>query len=190
LLESMKRRNPITDLPGTDAVKREINHRLARGVPIAACYVDMVGFKAYSAAYGQQGQRRSLEFMAKLLTQLTHNAGIYESCIAHLGGEHFVVLMNLDDHERFCSMLVSGFDQSVKQLYSPKEAAQGYIVAADRKGREVRYPLMALSIGVAHTQFRNFKSAKKMFEVLAQTRQKAAPDGKSVMFMDRRKSDR
>jgi hypothetical protein len=49
---------------------------------------------------------------------------------------------------------------------------------------------MALAIGVAHTQFRHYKSAKKMFEVLAQTRQKAQPDGKSAVFVDRRRTDR
>jgi hypothetical protein len=43
---------------------------------------------------------------------------------------------------------------------------------------------------VAHTQFRNYKSAKKMFEVLAQTRQMAQPKGKSAVFVDRRKADR
>ncbi|HOS03851.1 MAG TPA: response regulator, partial [Candidatus Hydrogenedentes bacterium] len=36
LLESIERRNPVTQLPGTDAIKREINHRLARGMAIAA----------------------------------------------------------------------------------------------------------------------------------------------------------
>jgi len=50
---------------------------------------------------------------------------------------------------------------------------------------------MCLSIGVAHTQYRQFKSAKKMFEVLAQVRQMAQPrNNQSVVFVDRRRSDR
>jgi GGDEF domain-containing protein len=93
LLDAVQRRDPITNLPGTDAVKREINHRLARNVKIAACYIDMVGFKAYVASRGKDaGTRMALDFMSKLLTGLTRNAGIYESFIAHMGGEHFVVL--------------------------------------------------------------------------------------------------
>ncbi len=190
LLESIRKRNPITKLPGTDAIKREINHRLARGTAIAACYVDIVGFKAYCAVYGRDGQRRGLEFMAHLLVQLTKDLGIYESFLAHMGGEHFVVLVNLEDYERFCTTLMSAFDRSVKQIYSEQEASRGYVVAIDKRGREGRYPLMALSVGVAHTQYRRFKSAKKMFEVLAQVRQMAEPDGKSVIFVDRRRADR
>ncbi len=190
LLESIERRNPVTQLPGTDAIKREINHRLARGMAIAACYIDVCSFKGYCAVYNQQGQRHVLEFMGAMLRQLARDMGIYESFIAHLGGEHFVVLLNLEDYERYCGTLMMTFDRNVRQFYSEKELAQGYIVAVDKHGREVRCPLMALSIGVAHTQYRQYKSAKKMFEVLAQTRQKAQPDGKSVMFVDRRRSDR
>ncbi len=190
LLESANKRHVVTNLPGTDAIKREINHRLARGMAIGACYIDMVGFKAYCAAYGREGQKRALEFMSRTLTGLTRSMGIYESFICHMGGEHFVVLINLEDYERFCSSLTSTFDQGVKQLYSAKEIQQGYIVAKDRRGQEARYPIMALSVGVAHTQYRQYKSAKKMFEVLAQVRQMAQPDAKSVIFIDRRRTDR
>ncbi|MCP4639484.1 MAG: response regulator [bacterium] len=190
LQESITKVNLLSKLPGTEAIKREINHRLARGTAIAACYIDMVGFKPYCAAYGQQGQKRALEYMSQLLRQMTRNMGVYESFVAHLGGEHFVVLLNLEDYERFCSTLMRTFDASVKELYNAKEATQGFIIATDKRGRECRYPLMALSVGVSHTQFRHYKSAKKMFEVLAQTRQMALPQGKSVVFVDRRRADR
>ena len=190
LLEASKKRNAISGLPGTDAVKREINHRLARGMAIAACYIDMVGFKPFQAVHGNDGQKRVLSFMAGLLKRLTREMGVYENFIAHLGGEHFVVVVNLEDYERFCSSLIRVFDQEVRQLYSPQQANQGYIVARDKRGRDAHYPLMALSIGVAHTHFRHFKSAKKMFEVLAQTRQMAKPTGQSAVFVDRRRADR
>ena len=190
LLQSVGKRNSMTGLPGTDAIKREINHRLARGVAIAVCYIDIVGFKAYCASRGAEGQKRGLEFMAKLLTQMNRSMGIYEGFIAHMGGEHFVVMLNLEDYERFCNTLMQTFDQSVQQLYTSQELSQGYILAADKRGQEHHYPLMALSVGVAHTQYRHFKSAKKMFEVLAQVRQMARPEGKSVVFVDRRRTDR
>lgn len=191
LLQQIDARNRITNLPGTDAIKREINHRLARESAIAAVYVDVVGFKGYCAVHGQEGQRQSLEFMSKLLVGLTRNMGCYECFISHMGGEHFVVLLKLDDYERFCKGLLHQFDQESRQLYSEQERKQGYMVARDRHGKEVRAPLMALSVGVAHTRYRRYKSAKKMFEVLAQVRQMAQPkDGKSALFVDRRRTDR
>ncbi|MBI2435524.1 MAG: response regulator [Candidatus Hydrogenedentes bacterium] len=191
LIAAVTTRNRLTNLPGTDAIKREINHQLARGMDIAAVYIDIFGFKPFCAARGQEGQRRVLEFAAQMLLGLTRDMGIYECFISHMGGEHFVVLLKLEDSERFCSSLATMFDQRVRTLYTPQEVEQGFIVATDKRGKEVRCPLMALSIGVAHTQFRNFKSAKKMFEVLAQVRQMAQP-GKSgsVVFVDRRHADR
>jgi len=191
LLAAIDNRNRVTNLPGTDAIKREINHQLARGSALAGIYIDMIGFKPYCAARGPEGQRLALEFMSKLLVSLTRDMGIYECFIAHMGGEHFVVLLKLEDYERFSNTLAQTFDQRVKELYTRQEAEQGYILARDRQNREVRCPLMALSIGVAHTQHRQFKSAKKMFEVLAQVRQMAQPQGnKSTIFVDRRHSDR
>lgn len=190
LLETVKGRNSVTNLPGTDAIKREVNHRLARGNSIALCYVDVAHFKPYAAARGREGQRRALEFVSKLIVGLMRNIGVYEGFVAHMGGEHFVVLVNLEDYERFINSLIESFDQKVKELYTSQEATQGYIVATDKKGREGRYPLMALSIGVAHNQHRDFRSAKKMFEVLAQLRQMAKPEGHSVAFVDRRRTDR
>jgi DNA-binding response OmpR family regulator len=191
LLTAIDNKNRITNLPGTDAIKREINHQLARGTAIAAIYVDMVGFKPYCAVKGQEGQVQALEFMSKLLVSLSRELGIYENFIAHMGGEHFVVLLRIEDNERFCSALCQAFDEQVKKLYTSREVEQGYILAKDRKGIEVRCPIMALSVGVAHTQYRHYKSAKKMFEVLAQVRQMAQPaHAKSVVFIDRRHTDR
>lgn len=191
LLQSIESRNRITNLPGTDAVKREINHRLARDSAIAAVYIDMVGFKGYCAARGEAGQKRALDFVSQLLIQLTRTIGVYESFIAHMGGEHFVALLQLEDYERFCNSLVTTFDKRVGELYTPQELNQGYLIARDRRGQDVRCALMRLSVGVAHTQYRQFKSAKKMFEVLAQVRQMAQPrEGHSVVFVDRRHTDR
>ena len=191
LTASLGNRNRVTNLPGTDSVKREINHLLARDSAIAVVYIDMIGYKAYCASRGPEGQQRALEFMSKSLISLTRDMGFYESFVAHMGGEHFVVSLKLEDHERFTTNLCEQFDQKVQTLYTADEVAKGYIKAIDRQKKEVRCKLMALSVGVSHTQFRYFKSAKKVFEVLAQVRQMAHPqDGHSAVFVDRRRSDR
>jgi len=190
LLVQIDTRNRLTNLPGTDAIKREINHQLARGNPIATIYIDMIGFKGYVANRGPEGQNKALQFMSKLLVGLTRDMGIYECFVAHMGGEHFVVLLKLADYERFSNGLIDAFDHKSRELYSAQEIEQGYITIADKQGQEQRCKLMKLSVGVSHTQFRQFKSAKKMFEVLAQVRQMAQPNRGSICFVDRRRSDR
>lgn len=191
LMASVNSRNQITNFPGTDAIKREINHKLARGEQIAVIYVNMTGFKPYCVSRGPEGQKRALNFLADLLVETKKALGIYECFMAHMGGEHFVVLLNASDAEKFCETLISSFDERKKILYTPQEYEAGYITAVDRNGTEIRCPLMALSLGVVHNLYRPFRNAKKMFEVLAQVRQKAQPiNGKSVYFVDRRRTDR
>lgn len=190
LLRAIGERNAITNLPGTDAIKREVNHRLARSIKIAVCYIDVSGYKAFCAAKRGNSPKEALEFVAKMLKNIIRTTGIYESFVSHMGGEHFVVLLNLEDSERFCSTLKETFDRDVKKLYTPEEVDRGYVHARDKSGQERRYPLMALSVGVAHNEHREFKSAKKIFEVLSQLRQMAQPEGESVIFVDRRYSDR
>ncbi|MBW7865080.1 MAG: response regulator transcription factor [Candidatus Hydrogenedens sp.] len=191
LLTTLNIRNRLSNLPGTDAIKREINHQLARGTAIACVYVDIVGFEAYCKSRGQEGQRLPIEAFAKMLAAATRSLNIYECFPAHMGRQHFVIMLKLEDWERFCAHMARTFDEESRRFYTQEELNRGCITVSDNQGREVRCPLMALSIGVAHTQQRQFKSAKKMFEVLAQVRQKAQPaDGKSIVFADRRHSDR
>jgi len=189
LLHTLDQRHRITKLPGTDAFKRELNHNLARNAPIACIYMDAVGFEAYCKSRPQEGQNKVLTMISGVITNLVKSEGIYESYIAHMGRQHFVAMVKLD--ERFCQVMAQNFDEQAKQLYTTQEVQQGYISVPNHEGREARVPLMALAMGVAHTKYRQFKSAKKMFEVLAQVRQKAQPvNGKSTFFVDRRHTDR
>jgi DNA-binding response OmpR family regulator len=190
VLASTRQRNSVTQLPGLDAIKREVSHRLARGIKIAVCDIEIAGYKAFCAVKGRDGQRTLLEFTAKLLQRVLRSIGMYEYYLAHLGGQHFAIAMNYEDHERFCNTLIQMFEAECRDLYTAEELGQGYVLASDRLGREGQYPLMRLHINIAHNQERELKSSKKAFEILSQLRGKQHPDDRSVVFSDRRKSDR
>jgi PleD family two-component response regulator len=190
LLASVNSVNTVTGLPGTDAIKREINHRIARNAHIAAMYINIIGFKEFCSTRDTQTGDKVLKFFSDLMLGLLSNMGIYETYLAHMGGEHFVAMLQYDDFKRFNSQLRRSFDKEVQKFYTQDEVRQGHIAVVDAAGRQSEAPLMALSIGVAHNKYRQYKSAKKMFEVLAQVRQMATPEGKSSYFVDRRHTDR
>ena len=190
LHRSLANRNSITNLPGMEAMKREINHRLARGIKMATCYIDLHSYKPYAATKGNEGQRNALEFISKMLVSVRNSSGIYESFIAHVGGASFAVLLNAEDYERYCDALVNEFDQSVHALYTPEEATQGYLRAVDRSGKEGQYPLISLAIGVTHNEHREFKNAANVFEVFTQLQLVNKPKGKSSIRVDRRTAER
>ena len=190
LRNSLQNKHSVTKLPGMDAIKREINHRLARGIKLATCYIDLYSYKPFAAAKGTEGQRAALELIAKSLINVRNTVGIYESFIAHVGGASFAVLVNAEDYERYCKGLIQDFDRNVKSLYTSQEVEQGYIKAVDRSGAEGRYPIMSLQIGVSQNESREFKNAAKIFEVFTQLQQVNVPDGASTMYVDRRTADR
>lgn len=190
LRDSLTTRNTVTNLPGMDAIKREINHRLARDIKLAVCYIDLYSYKPFAAMKGAEGQRGALALAAKSLVNVRNTIGVYETFIAHVGGASFAILLNSEDYERYCRALIEEFDRSVKSLYTPDEVKQGYIRATDRRGVEGQYPLMSLQIGVAHNENREFKNAAKIFEVFTQLKQVNKPDGASTMYVDRRTADR
>lgn len=190
LRKSVQVRNSVTNMPGMEAIKREINHRLARGIKIATCYIHVSNFKPYCAAKVKEDQLKALQFIGKILISTRNGVGVYESFIAHVGGASFAVVMNSEDYERYCNSLVEVFDQSSKDLYTSAEVDQGYIVATDRHGVPCNFPLMVLLISVAHNENRDFKNAAKMFEVFTQIQQVNKSEGKSTVYVDRRTSDR
>ena len=190
LRASIQKRNTVTNLPGIEAVKREINHRLARGIKIATCYIEITDFKPFCALKGKEGQMKVLQFVSKLLVSTRNGAGVYESYISHVGGGSFAIMMNSEDYERFCAALIESFDQTIKSMYNANEVSQGFIVATDRRGVDGKYPLMALAIGVTHNENREFKNAAKIFEVFTQIQQVNSAQGKSTVYVDRRTTDR
>ncbi len=190
LRDSISKRNTVTNYPGMEAVRREINHRLARNIKLAVCYIDLTNFNPYCAAKGKDGQLKALEFISKLIVSVRTGMGVYESFVAHPGGASFAVLLNSEDYERFCNGLIEAFDQRIHELYTADEVKQGYIVARNRRGEDGHYSLMSLFIGVAQNEDRVYKNAKKMFEVLGQIQQIPRDKEKSVFFVDRRTADR
>ncbi|MFC1734678.1 response regulator [Candidatus Hydrogenedentota bacterium] len=186
----IERKNPTTNLPGTEAIKREINHRLLRGETFAVCYVDIMYFKPYRQHYKDKRHDDVTRDTATLIQNLIREQEIYESFLGHMGGEHFISIINIERYEKFCAKLTERFAKMTPDFYEQKEQDQGFIHGTDRTGQRRKFPFMCMSVGVVHNAYRKFKSAAKIFEVLAQVKHMAEKSGASCVFVDRRKSDR
>ena len=191
--ETVVKRDPLTGMLGMEAVKREINHKLARGEAIATCYIEAANVRELArAGTGNTGVRLDelVRDLAQLVREVKEEQQVYEVFAGYVGAAHFVLILNLDEYERFCKRLVDKFDseyvprwqQDVPRAYlNPPNSAR-----RDPAGR----PAPKLSIGVAHTQFRKYSSADKMFQVLAEVQRKALESPSSSYFVDRRRMDR
>ncbi len=183
---SLNEPHPIFGLVGTDAIKRHINHRLARDDQLAVCYIDILHSKAFRSVHGADRYTQVVKLGADTLRETREGLEFYDSFIGYMGGQDFIAVMNIEQHEPYCKTILSSFEQRVTSFYRPVECKQGYIIYNDGKGRESKAPLMKLSIGVVHNEERKFHSARRIFEILTQLKSKIKEDAQGGLFVDRR----
>ena len=182
LRDATAKRDPLTGMPGTLAVKREINHKLARGATIAACYIGATNGKALTGdgrAVGS-GADDLVQDVAGLISKLADELEIYEVFAGYVGAAHFVVVLNLEGYKKFCKRLIENFSRGIVQ--GNRSAAFPHPSATPVTQK--------VAVGVAHNQYRTFRSADKMFRVLAEVHRKAQESATSSYFVDRRRLDR
>jgi len=187
---SLNQLHPIFGLAGTDAIKRHINHRLARDDQLAVCYVDILHSKAFRSVHGAERYLEAVKLGGETLKETREGFEFYDSFIGFMGGQDFVAVMNMDQYEPYCRTALSNFDQRVSSFYRPVERKQGYIIYNDGKGHEGKAPLMKMSIGVVHNEEREFHSARRIFEILTQLKSKIKQDSQGGLFVDRRRHKR
>jgi PleD family two-component response regulator len=188
LSENEKKPDQLSKMPGMQSLKREIDHRLARGEACAVCHLSIDGLREYQQIHGRDRSHDVLRNMSKLLKKLTAETGIYESHVAHLGGEHFSALMKSDDHERYCSAAISAFNNIMHLLHSRDEINRGCMLLKNKQGTMLETPLLSLSISVAHSGRRHLRNAKKVFEILSQAQKMDVSMANGRVRIDRREA--
>ncbi len=144
--------NPLTRLPGNVSILNEIESRIKKGDKFAVCYIDLDKFKSYNDRYGFEMGDRIIQETARILIQSVEEAGDKTDFIGHVGGDDFVIITTPDKVERLCNTIIAKFDLRMPKFYSEEDRKQGYIIAKDRKGREVQIPLLTISIAVVTNQ--------------------------------------
>jgi len=192
LREMATKPDPATGMPGLEAVKREINHKLARSESVAACYLEFANLRtaANRGASAATNRDELVRDAARLIEEVTENLQIYELFAAYVGAAHFVVLLNLYEYQKFCKRVIEKFDSELLPRWRRGALGQPYPGVRNFSERNANQVAPKVSIGVTHNQYRNYKSADKMFRVLAEVQRKAQESPTSSYFIDRRRVDR
>ncbi len=183
---SLNEMHPEFELAGSDALKRHINHRLAREDHVAVCHAHILHARAFMRVHGQERYRQVVKLSADVLRETRDGLQFYDSFLGHLGGQDIVAVMNIDQYEPYCKTVLSHFDQHIPSFYRPIERQQGYIICNDGKGRESKAPLMQMSIGVVHNQQRKLRNARQVFEILQQLQSRIKDSKQGGLYVDRR----
>jgi diguanylate cyclase (GGDEF)-like protein len=138
--------NPLTKLPGNTLIHKCVSEAmLETNTPYFFVYFDFDNFKPYNDTYGfRQGDRVILLFSELLKSRAINLYGF----AGHIGGDDFFMVVKGSDLNKVYSTvqkLVKRFKNDVTSFYDSEAIGKGYILAKDRDGKEVRFPLMTAS---------------------------------------------
>jgi GGDEF domain-containing protein len=159
--------SPLTRLPGGVAIENVMNKRIAAGMPLAFCLMDIDNFKAYNDHYGYARGNDVIQATAGLIGEAVARYGNKDDFIGHIGG-----------------------DRSIPDFYDEQDRQRGHIVGENRQGQEVKFPLATLSIAVVTNVKRKFDNHIQYGEVAAEMKELAKTVAGSVFLADQRGDDR
>jgi len=180
--------NPLTRLPGNIAILKQIQNRLDSGDTFAVAWVDLDDFKPFNDKYGFARGDEVLKMVGRLLLNTVKEEQPSNSFVGHIGGDDFVFIVSYDVVEVVSEKVIRNFDGIIPIFYDSEDQAKGYIESADRSGNAVSFPIMSISIGVAHNKFTPFSIAVEITEIASEMKHYSKVTKGSCYKVDRRRS--
>ncbi len=143
--------SPTTQLPGSAAIEREVQRRLAARQRFAFCYLDLDNLKAFNDHYGFAKADGVVRQTADLLREVTSELGDGTEFVGHVAGDDFVFITSLERVDAICNRMVSSFDRIIPLYYDRADRERGSIEADDRFGERRRFAIMGVSIAAVIT---------------------------------------
>ena len=165
--------SPLTGLHGGEYIKRLITNKLFRGELVAACYFSLMNFQAYIKAYGSEKRDEAIKQLADILKEVTEDSGVFECAICHMGGPDFMVLLSVNDFDRYCSEVVSRFQHGRAALYNTIDRDRGKIRVESNDGGVTDYPLMSVAVGVVTNEHIRLRDSSQMVKVAGEVNRRA-----------------
>lgn len=178
--------NPLTRLPGSAAIEREIRRLLDDDKAFSVLYVDLNEFKAYNDFYGSHRGDAVICATADILREM---CGASAAIVGHIGGDDFVVVTEDAGVEDACRRIIAGFDAVRMGFYDESERTAGFIAVVDRRGERRNFAPVSVAIGVVTSRVRKLRTVMEVSAIGAEVKAVAKRQKGSAFFIDRRKDD-
>jgi len=178
--------NPLTKLPGNITIQKELERRLKSGDPLAACYIDLNRFKAFNDHYGFKRGDEVIQRTAAILLEASRADGGAYDFVGHIGGDDFLILTSAERAEPLCESVIRRFDTSMPELYDEADRARGYLLHVDRKGQEVKLPLLSVSIALVTNATTKLTHPGEVAKIGAELKAYAKQFERSIYVKERR----
>lgn len=164
-----KAANPLTGLPGNQAIENAIQKRLDAQKNFMVLYFDIDHFKAFNDYFGFEKGDQVITTLAKILEQATHHSEF----IGHIGGDDFILLWKEKDWQKRLSNIFNTFTECYTQWYLPEQIAKKGFTGIDRYEKTQFFSLMTLSVGVIHIHAGDFHFYHQLASISSDAKKKA-----------------
>jgi len=185
-VEMAKGANPLTGLPGNVAIERELSRRAESGIATSVIYIDLDNFKVYNDAYGFRNGDKVILLAARTLGDVVRANGSGEDFIGHVGGDDFIVISDPSRAEGIGRGICDVFGERIGALYYEEDRERGYVTGKGRDGKEGRFPLVSVSIGVIDCSFAESFPMEEFSRRAAEVKKCAKALPGNSLFRDRR----
>jgi diguanylate cyclase (GGDEF)-like protein len=179
--------SPLTRLPGGIAIENVLKNRLATDKSVAFCLLDIDNFKSFNDRYGYVAGNEVIKTTARIIKKTIVEHGTRADFVGHIGGDDFVILTTIETYNKLCTHIIEEFDNKIVDLYNKKDRANGYILGKTRQGKEVKFPIVSISIAVVvSNEGKRQISHIEIGEIAAELKEHAKKIPGSVVVTNRR----
>lgn len=169
-------RNPTTALPGSDALSREFDRRLALGEPFSLCYFDLDYFKPFHDCFGYSTADALIRATGRALGEAAAGVGGFAG---HIGGDDFVLFAAPERVQAAVREVSAGVAAELEAQLPPEVISAGRYRSRSREGEAREFPLTRLSVAVVRVDPARVRSMEQLSPAIVETKRRAkeSPDG-------------
>ncbi len=173
--------DPITHLINQKKFKVALQRHINLKARFALVYIELISLTPFAREVGTEKRDKALRHLARLIERYGDRLASEAFCAAHMGGGHFVCLLEPQHADTFCKGVLNGWTKHLPEFHDAigfnPDASQNHGVA-----------LLSLMLCVTDSISSGARSAQEYFDVLVQLRKKAIASGNGGIYHDHRKS--
>lgn len=183
---TQRQANPLTGLPGNQAIEKRLQEVLRLREPFAFMYVDIDNFKAYNDCYGYQKGDEVIRFTADLLRSCSAEIGSDHDFIGHIGGDDFCVVTSFEAGEILGQSIATRFEGEFVAHLDPADVERGALAVRSRQSSQETVPIPSVTIALVLDEGGEFEHWAGVSDAAAELKSYGKSLQGNVVVKDRR----
>ena len=176
--------DPLTLLPDAEAIRREMQRRISKSESFAIVYVEFLNLRDFGRLVNAGGREKAVRHISRALKH-TGESSIGEGFfIGHMGGGHFVCLMNKERARKFCEKANTMWGEHVGGLYESLGQGSVYNEEIEKDGGQ-KSLLMPLYY-ITERDSKDDLTSHHLLEIVSRMRNNTAEKVGGKIHIDRR----